>query len=728
MNYNQNPQLPPDVPTQLFVNGLPHRMPFQITTQFPRPFFQGMADYLAGVLANEIQMKANMDYSRKAVFYRVASNFFNNQIFLTEVASVSVFAEFLVLVKGMNDPRAAIHTACEHYCCMLAAAEAMMYPAILQTMTQAQQNEVYAWDANFKNLRPQLAQFIAQCPPQTMQGGGGYQQNPQQQYDNRYAGNGWQANQQPQQQWNQQPQQQGAWNPQNWNNTVSRTASGTGHIGQLSYSGGGTTAWGGSAVRSSNSNAASADLFCAPVDEPELVVEINDRQNNAAPTPTPTAPLVPYKPEYKEPTYAHDIVFGDAFEDQTEQPVQKQHVIKEIMMDATTRQATVVDHAIHLPAATSKMKLVPNTKQIYPKCYDLQHSRAMQIVHNNVVIGETIENQEEGMDFKDHDLLYMLQPRIQEEGESGRDFDTAREVFNSILRQSNLEALLEEAARLQGAVELPEGALIPLEGAIEIPDIGNPDHEGFVGRIQIFLTENGVDYNPNFNAVSMTHTEESPWDHAGIAAASTMAIQNSTTWEQLIIRFKGYREHIYTGQWHKLHDKLTEAVNEAVLVYVGINLHIDSFIDDVLPLGQAILKKHGNFFYERYLDIVPYVAKRVLTAAMVELEKPESDETEVVVAEGAAKKDDELKCTLVEYTDITILPLASKDLPFMMHGKVGTVTLTRTPDLYNAIDTRFKRKPFDVGRVIFQTNDNRRFHAYRPLTDRENVYLVRAEA
>lgn len=206
--FNQpNPQTTlPVSPTQpnqqMYIQGLPQQIPFQIPLQLPTAQQQQLLAPVAGLFLAEVQNNADKNGMRTFTFNYLSQGGYQNQEFLEAVKGAVEYADMLIGSK-QYDPQQAVSQAATEMASIVSSLYAKKFPELLRYAPQGADRDADRWIGRMSDIRAEIDRWTrAQTQPQQQQWGGQPQQQPW-----GAQPQGWQ--QQPQQQpWGGQPQQQ----------------------------------------------------------------------------------------------------------------------------------------------------------------------------------------------------------------------------------------------------------------------------------------------------------------------------------------------------------------------------------------------------------------------------------------------------------------------------------------------------------------------------------------
>lgn len=678
-------QLFQPVQANMLVPNLPHRPPFVPNIQCPLQL-QGHLPYATGSMMNEIQRLANNNQARLALFWSACQNGWQNEMFLGMVGSIIDYVEMVVATYGQQySVEQLVVKAAADVAKGMSSTLAQQHPAIWGSLSpQGQQDAVNAANAfmaignQIKNFQMQNARANAPIgisstlPGMTAAGnsmqnaiplGGGYGGVPTAGY----------------------PQQVGAY-----------------AVGQSNIMGNGSgvpTVAGSSGMRTMGSSLTTPSAATP-----------------ATPTPTvPASPVLMGAPVLTGAPITHN-----------NETVKEQHMPTVTPATGLQIDPTLLDGPFEYDGRTfvlaSKSRLKPSLGTGLPwgsaynplegvMLYDISTPGQIK---EEFVPHDRIRNMQP---YEAHETIHFLKPRS---GDLARqpDMNAAREAFLQILQEQDIAAMLETQQGEQNELTTNiEKVLInkpvTIDNNILLTGVKNPIYAALV---EGYMNDNDVLLHPDV-PVSFHYQAKQSWTLKGEAAVYASALTTSRTWDTIRDRLLKLRPLINEAYWHELHDDLTHAVNDLVLIVFGMTMRIDSYVDDISALLMAIEKKHGVAMLEKFEGMAHHTALACLYAEDVETD-----------AESLEDKAPEVR--FVQLEDIFMLPIHSTDLVIQHHGHGAIVLERRYPELHAVLKAHFE-KAASIGDPIrhtkFVTRDNKSFSAFQA-AHYANTYLIAANA
>ena len=629
--YNQQPQLPPEVPSNLFVVGVPHRPPF--VPQIPvRPAVQEFVAPMVGQLIYDLQRFANSSLAWKALFWRSSPNQYQNPFFIELLVSALEYLEYLMYVDRVH-PNEALPRASIELTSMSAAAEATVNPGIMQHMDQEARNVSTNWIMHQQAMAGRIRGFLQQTaqvssygqPPQY--GGGGY--GPVNAHYARGAG----AMQHPVASYGTPPANYGGYPPQQQQQypqagyaTPAYNGQGASGAAYRANPTPGSGAWGSGGGVSDDPKLRSVSQFKVPqaFDDNEPVIPIRN---------TP----------------------------ETDKP--KNKVVEEFFMDNNIPvEIDGDDAATYVLGCKSTEPLTPSTRGNYYTLYN-PRKKVSYVRLGPDRINEVHEDRNPDVKYEDHETIHFFKPKSSLDVNRERDYKAAQKAFEDVLLKENISARLEAHKKFEASVTNGDGSPLLIDEPVELDDaiIGLIGGDVLIDlRAEVEQKELPIDLETT--TVTFTHVGVDRIYLTGELATKVMELSNSRSHPVLRSRLIALHEHLPTRTWNQIHDRVTEHVNEYLKINMGMRISIASYIDDIEELISHMENKYGDLFGAKVIACAPIIAST--STAVV-------NQDSSIFKASFGVEDDQCHAAFVVMTDATYLPIFGADLVMNYSGEAG---------------------------------------------------------
>lgn len=535
--------LPNDVPTQYFVQGVPHRPPF--VPQIPvRPQVHEFLPAVTGHVIYEIQRFANTDLAWKSLFWKAAQNTFQNPFFCDIISFAMEYLEFILFVQRAH-PQQAIPGISIEMASIFAGMEAASNPGIRHNLTPEQNSTHDSWLRAFNEKKPHIAAYINANPVQ--QNGYGYNQ-----------------------------QQQGYGGYGNGGGGGGRGAGSVHHaVGANGYSGPGPAYTPGYGPQGGY---------------PGGHQQQQQRPNNVAPTRSSLNNDNPLFRQFERPPPQE----GADNKQRSETANRKEHVIEEFHMDNTVQLPSAVKELSY----NSKKNLTPSSRGSYFTLYNPLYEVSYIEVNDKAII-ETVEKREPNVEYKDHETEHFFRVRAQAEKNDERDFRTAQAAFKGVLATKNVEARLAEHEKYLASIETTSDEMIYFTEPVIVDDVINlhANHDPFE-ELKSLLIKTPIDVEESIINFTVQRIKFGLLEgQDAVLAASLSQSRDFKVLHQRVMELCG---NIHPQIKNELLDTLTTAVNELLQITLNLPIKIGTFADDVPELQEYIATEFGSLFAEKF--------------------------------------------------------------------------------------------------------------------------------
>lgn len=279
----------------------------------------------------------------------------------------------------------------------------------------------------------------------------------------------------------------------------------------------------------------------------------------------------------------------------TAEAIAEKPPVKEI----TTQKAVIGE----IRAKDSPVKPAFNTKSPYPDLYDpsVEEPFYVQAPNGSDEIIQIWKKKEKNVKYEDHKISHFFDPDCKLNAGYVGDPERARREFLKIATGRNLEELLSRLE--EGNDAALEAEFIEKAVVVDIALIFA--HKG-VSPQEILLkwTESDVAYStvtPK-NTVTLNYCTVELQPVVDDAALALEELSNSTDMVMLAQRMRNIFGKIPEDLWNRLHRQITDHVNEILEVGLNTSYHISSVVDDMPDLVSGISKKYGAAYLELFMS------------------------------------------------------------------------------------------------------------------------------
>jgi len=217
------------------------------------------------------------------------------------------------------------------------------------------------------------------------------------------------------------------------------------------------------------------------------------------------------------------------------------------------------------------------------------------------------------------------------------------------------------------------------------------------------LAEVDPSLTPENSVVSMTVVDVWHWQITEeTAVILARAMGKSKTWIDLRNSLFALSGSLPFYFWDQLEKAITRQVNEHLFVGLETDLSIASFVDNI----EEVL----NILRDEMPDLLKIFNNQCLKRTLATTAC--FDNTDVIRRINNLSDDAAVPQAFVTVEDVTLLPIYSSQLSFCGAGNLLLVNQGVTPELFSAIQHRFKTKRKDVSVVKLITLDNATYYAF----------------
>lgn len=709
--FNQNANLPfsAEQPQGQWREGLPQNIPGIPPLDIP-PQMRDMAAMATGLYMHVLQEKATLNPLRTFLYNQNAYNDFQNEEFKNGVDLVFRTAE-MILASERVQPVQAVEKAANVVAKMLAAVNIGSYPALANYVVDPKaQHEAEKLVNEFNGLLQDIQQFYSQAQAPAAHNPWGPQQG---------GGSGWGSQQssgwggQSSSPWGAPPTRR-SYNdvpPRQANNNLSRMAMAS------SYTGGAQ-----SMMRGGGYNEPVAD---APSTQGQGGWGRRPRAPEPEPDPSEISGGPGSKPTWKwegastqSDQMFKQVKINDDFttEDVPVRGARPQTKVPKGSADEIVQE----DGSILRPAFKSGWKVTDESLTIRvaidPTKEILYHKRLPSGVVTEVTMGINDENEYLASEMNPTFAQKVKDERAQASKPVKEDWSSVNKPPEGL---GNIDEINDERNRRLSLLEVEE----------EDKQLFKDD------RVLIASTMTAANAQEARLAATLSMIDaygEAPDDQAFeyiyYECAPTLSKDKKVfeklkhlcecrNYQELVERFLAVRTSMDDQTWHRLHDRMTDHVNE--ILRVGMRLvgesevTIDSLVDDAADLIEVL---SGDM----KLDVTPFqgTASTVAQANCHPLQDKLRDQY-VQRLEYPAESPDIVDDILVfgSLNCVTDVPWYSTELHLQFDGDLAAVTESKLPELYSAIEKVFRQvdklKKHSFRSVYIITADNVRLNLHR---------------
>lgn len=314
--------------------------------------------------------------------------------------------------------------------------------------------------------------------------------------------------------------------------------------------------------------------------------------------------------------------------------------------------------------------------------------------------------QEDTVDYELHKTDRFFAANTKKDQESIPDMEKTIETFAALQHSVKVEQALETLQNASNSAD-EETVPITIEHAVELKGyvIGDRIGDDYVttGLTEV-MSQAGTDVvNTEKTAFSYTHLYNNSWYVTGDANKVLQRLRHKTTLSEAheLISTVYENDTMIESQLLVLNTTITNWINK-VLPRIGLNVHIDSFLLDWEDIKEYIAEKGKSKVFHRYEK---HFVKTILNP---------SNSSHLVFETLGLTNDyaPEEACLFSIVRDVTVMPIHSREITFRQ-GDAKQVTVHRDihPDLFHAINRRFKAADIRAYEYLFVTQDNRVMYA-----------------
>lgn len=269
------------------------------------------------------------------------------------------------------------------------------------------------------------------------------------------------------------------------------------------------------------------------------------------------------------------------------------------------------------------------------------------------------------------------------------DREATRKAFMGIVQANDIsEELMIRDEQQGGTDDVVEKLMAKGPVILENLNIGGPANPVYQAIFQNFLEENSIEIEKDV-VVGFHYSSKEDWALSGEAAIKALALKYSVRWHVLAKNVAELKELIHPAYWTLINTRLTDAVNELLQRYMGIDASIDNFVEDIEDLRNGLHKNFGDFA----LDTFDNQVRRVALTTCLFTDTKETEETSETL--DMSRDPAKVEAVWATHEDIYLLPCNAEDITLGHTGKTGLVTEKRTPELFKALQTHFERQKGD---------------------------------
>jgi len=593
---------------------------------------------------------------RLALWYRMANGNYSNQEFVSLLTKTVDYVDCLIGTNQASTIEQAITQAAGDLTSCYAAREMQLNPAFNASLTDADRNNALQWINYFGQISNMVQTYMNRV--NQMNNGYGMINNGQQQQ--------WQQPQQ--QQWGNQQQwgggnTGGTWGVQQHQNSQ-----------QMGYSGGGNVGWGSAAAGGpvSTTSGRGSDLLAAVggAEQPIQPLPVTQQQPQQQQVQQPVV-VVPATPQHTAPT----ITFNGG----------------------------EVTYAVQqVRGITDPVQFLGNTP---PVLYIGGKHVAFYAYGKNGFMNYVTLKEDAALDYIKHETEHLIKPRHSAVRSMGYDPAEAARVLKEIeaaRKLTELKKKLEKAGKTAG--DGSTETLAEHGPSIQIVDPVLDDMSGdYHAMATTALAEVDPSLTPENSVVSMTVVDVWHWQITEeTAVILARAMGKSKTWIDLRNSLFALSGSLPFYFWDQLEKAITRQVNEHLFVGLETDLSIASFVDNI----EEVL----NILRDEMPDLLKIFNNQCLKRTLATTAC--FDNTDVIRRINNLSDDAAVPQAFVTVEDVTLLPIYSSQLSFCGAGNLLLVNQGVTPELFSAIQHRFKTKRKDVSVVKLITLDNATYYAF----------------